>query len=76
MYETDEIRNIKTAVHNLADNGNSNQLIIGDLNSSLNRYLDYMEYLQDPHQASREFIFASRMKMSLLTSIDSYTPMI
>ena len=43
MYETDEIRNIKTAVHNLADNGNSNQLIIGDLNSSLNRYLDYME---------------------------------
>ena len=76
MYKTDEIRNIKTAVHNLADNGNSNQLIIGDLNSSLNRYLDYMEYLQDPHQASREFIFASRMKMSLLTSIDSYTPMI
>ena len=76
MYETDEIRNIKTAVHNLADNGNSNQLIIGDLNSSLNRYLDYMEYLQDPHQASREFIFASRMKMSLLTSIDSYTLMI
>ena len=43
MYETDEIKNIKTAVHNLADNGNSNQLIIGDLNSSLNRYLDYME---------------------------------
>ena len=76
MYETDEIRNIKTAVHNLADNGNSNQLIIGDLNSSLNRDLDYMEYLQDPHQASREFIFASRMKVSLLTSIDSYTPMI
>ena len=76
MYETDKIRNIKTAVHNLADNGNSNPLIIGDLNSSLNRDLDYMEYLQDPHQASREFIFPSRMKMSLLTSIDSYTPMI
>ena len=76
MYETDKIRNIKTAVHNLADNGNSNHLIIGDLNSSLNRNLDYMEYLQDPHQASREFIFASRMKVSLLTSIDSYTPMI
>ena len=27
----------------MADNGNSNQLIIGDLNSSLKRYLDYME---------------------------------
>ena len=45
------------AVHNLADNGCSNLLIVGDFNSSLGWDIDYVEYQQGPHQASREFLF-------------------
>ena len=41
----------------LADNGCANQLIIGDYNSSMNTDLDYVGYSQDPHHASREFLF-------------------
>ena len=45
------------AVNHLTENGCSNQLIIGDYNSCLNKDLDYEGYLQDPHQVSREFLF-------------------
>ena len=49
---------LKAAVTHLADNGCSNQLIIGDYNSSINRDLDYVGYTgQDPHQASKDFLF-------------------
>ena len=46
----------KKVVHHFADTGCSNQLIIGDFNSSLNRDQYYMACLQDPHQVSREFL--------------------
>ena len=56
--EMEKIRNLKAAVTYLADNGCKNQLIIGDYNSSMNRDLDYIGYGdQDPHHASREFLF-------------------
>ena len=48
--ELEKIRNLKAAVTHLAGNGCSNQLIIGDFNSSMNRDLDYVGYgSQDPH---------------------------
>ena len=52
--ETEKIKNLK---NHLTDNGCFNQLIIEDYNSSLNRDLDYVWYLQEPHQVSREFLF-------------------
>ena len=56
--ELEKIRNLKAAVTHLAGNGCLNQLIIGDFNSSMNRDLDYVGYgSQDPHHASREFLF-------------------
>ena len=54
----EKIRNLKAAVTHLADNGCSYQLIIGDYNSSMNKDLDYVGYTgQDPHHASRDFLF-------------------
>ena len=41
--EIEKIRNIKAAVTHLADNGCSNELIIGDYNSSMNKDLDYVD---------------------------------
>jgi len=56
--ELEKIRNLKAAVTHLAGNGCLNPLIIGDFNSSMNRDLDYVGYgSQDPHHASREFLF-------------------
>ena len=55
--EVDKIKNRKATVTHLADNGCANQLIIGDYNSSMNTDLDYVGYSQDPHHASREFLF-------------------
>ena len=55
--EVEKIKNLKAAVTHLADNGCANQLIIGDYNSSMNTDLDYVGYSQDPHHASREFLF-------------------
>ena len=54
----------KAAVTYLADNGCTNQLIIGDYNSSMNKDLDYVSYSgQDPHHASRDFLFDYRRMM-------------
>ena len=55
--EVDKIKNLKAAVTHIPDNGCANQLIIGDYNSSMNTDLDYVGYSQDPHHASREFLF-------------------
>ena len=56
--EMDKIRNLKAAVTHLAGNGCTNQLIIGDYNSIMNRDLDYVDYVnQDPHHTSRDFLF-------------------
>ena len=58
MMNWKKIWNLKAAVTHLADNGCLNQLEIGDYNSSTNRDLDYVGYgSQDPHHASREFLF-------------------
>ena len=43
-------------LNQLASNGCKNQLLIGDYNTSLNTELDYVDYAQDPHKASREFL--------------------
>ena len=40
--EIEKMRNVKAAVTHLADNGCTNQLIIGDYNSSMNKDLDYV----------------------------------
>ena len=58
MMKLRKIRNLKAAVTHLADNGCTNQLIIGDYNSGMNKYLDYVGYTgQDTHHASRDFLF-------------------
>ena len=49
--------NLKKTVNHLTDNRCSNQPILGDYNSSMNRDLDYVGCLQDLHQVSREFLF-------------------
>ena len=54
--ETDKISNLSKALDYLASNRCKNQLIIGDYNTSLNPELDYVDYNQDPHKASREFL--------------------
>ena len=50
------ISNLSKSLNHLADDGCKNQLIIGDYNTSLNPELDYVDYTQDPHKASREFL--------------------
>ena len=52
--EADKISNLSKALDQLSSNGCKNQLIIGDYNTSLNPELDYVDYTQDPHNASRE----------------------
>ena len=47
---TDKISNLSKALDHLAENGSKNQMIIGDTE------LDYVEYSQDPHRASSEFL--------------------
>ena len=54
--ESDKISNLSKALDHLASKGYKNQLIIGDYNTSLNPELDYVDYIQDPHKASREFL--------------------
>ena len=54
--EADKISNLSKALDQLSSNGCKNQLIIGDYNTSLNPELDYVDYTQDPHKASREFL--------------------
>ena len=54
--ETAIVKNLKKGIHHMADSGCFNQLIIWDENSILNRDLDYVDYKQDPHQISREFL--------------------
>ena len=54
--ETDKISNLSKALDHLAENVSKNQMIIGDFNTSLNTELDYVEYFQDPHRTSREFL--------------------
>ena len=51
--EADKINNISEALNQLSSNGCKNQLIIGDYNTSLNTELDYVDYTQNPHKASR-----------------------
>ena len=55
--EVDKIKNLKAAVTHLAENGCANQLIIGDYNSNMNTDLNYVGYIQDPHNESRDFLF-------------------
>ena len=54
--ETDKISNLSKALDHIASNGCKNQLIIRDYSSSLNPELEYVDYTQDPHMASREFL--------------------
>ena len=54
--EADKINNLCEAFNQLSSNGCKNQLIIRDYNTSLNTELDYVDYTQDPHKASREFL--------------------
>ena len=54
--EADKISNLSIALDQLSSNGCKNQLIIGDYNTSLNTELDYVDYTQDNHKASREFL--------------------
>ena len=54
--EADKISNLSKALDQLSNNGCKNQLIIGDYNTSLNTELDYVDYTQDNHKASREFL--------------------
>ena len=54
--EADKISNLSKAIDQLSSNGCKNQLIIGDYNTRLNPELDYVDYTQDPHKASREFL--------------------
>ena len=54
--EADKISNLSEALDQLSSNGCKNQLIIGDYNTSLNPELDYVDYIQDPHKAYREFL--------------------
>ena len=54
--EAEKINNLSEALNQLASNGCKNQLLIGDYNTSLNTELDYVDYAQDPHKASREFL--------------------
>ena len=54
--EADKISNLSNPLDQLASNGYTNQLIIGDYNTSLNPESDYVDYTQDPHKASREFL--------------------
>ena len=56
--EIEKIRNLKAAVTHLADNGCTNQLIIGDYNSGMDKDLVYVSYTGlDPHHTSRYFLF-------------------
>ena len=55
--EADKISNLSKALDQLSSNGCKNQLIIGDYNTSLNPELDYVDYTQDPHKVSREFLY-------------------
>ena len=48
-----KISNLSKALDHLAENGSKNQMIIGDYNTSLNTELDYVDYSQNPHRASR-----------------------
>ena len=54
--EADNISNNSKALDQMSSNGCKNHLIIGDYNTSLNPELDYVDYTQDPHKASREFL--------------------
>ena len=54
--EADKISNLSKALDHLASNGCKNQMIIGDYNTSLNPELDYVDYTQDPHKVSRQFL--------------------
>ena len=61
MYvESDKISNLSKAIDYLASNRCKNQLIIEDYKTSLNPKLDYVDYIQDPHKASREFYMVSK----------------
>ena len=55
--ESDKISNRSKALDHLASNRCKNQLIIGDYNTSLNHELYYVDYIQDPHKLSREFLY-------------------
>ena len=52
----DKISNLSKALDQLSSNGCKNQLIIEDYNTSLNPELDYVDYTQDPHKVSIEFL--------------------
>ena len=54
--EADKISNLSKALDLLSNNWCKSQLIIGDYNTSLNPELYYVDYNQDPHKASREFL--------------------
>ena len=54
--ETDKSSNSRKGVNHLAESEITNQLIIGDYNTSLNKDLDNVSYFQDLHRASREFL--------------------
>ena len=76
--ETDKISNLSKAL-SFGWNGNKNQLIIGDYNTSLNTELGQVDYSQDPHRGSREFLHGledfKKMKSSSMCT-DFCTPMI
>ena len=54
--EANKISNLSKAPDQLASNRCKKQLTIRDYNTSLNPELDYVDYTQDPHKASREFL--------------------
>ena len=54
--EADKISNLSKALDHLASNGCKNQMIIEYYKTSLNPELDYVDYTQDPHKASRQFL--------------------
>ena len=56
-YEVNNIKNLKAAIAHLAEYGCANQWIIRDYNCNMNKELDYVWYIQDPHHASRDLLF-------------------
>ena len=53
---TDKISNLSKALDHLVSNRCKSQLIIGDFNTSLNPKLNFIDYSQDPHKSSTEFL--------------------
>ena len=74
--ETEKIKNLKNTVSHLADNGCSNQLIIGDYNLSMNRDLEFVGISRTRIRYQENLSLDYRMRMSTLMSTDSSTPMI